>query len=124
VLTSLNLVPGVEHSYTDESSTLIRLSLKPGADREKVVAETRRVVERVVEDRTAAPLRGPDAARALQAFWQDESRAAESAASEELATDEDAPGSSGVVALLLALALFILGLLVWWRSRGQAATAL
>jgi hypothetical protein len=116
VLTSLNQIYGVDHSYADSSGTLIRLTLLPGTDPEKVITEARRVVEEQVEDRTAAPLYGDTAKQALRGQWPYEGQVAQpTPAGETRATEVHPSGHLGLVALLLALIVVVLAALAWWR---------
>jgi hypothetical protein len=116
VLTSLNQITGVDRTYADSSGTFIRLTLKPGTDPEKVISEARRVVEEQVEDRTAAPLYGNEAKQAMRQHWQYTGEApAPSAGGETQVTDAQTGGYVGLVALLVALFLVLLGVLLWWR---------
>jgi hypothetical protein len=116
VLTSLNLVSGVDHSYTNSSGTLIRLTLKPGADPEKVVSEARRVLERVVEDRTVYPVPPGEVPEALSGEWQDRDGAVERVPADAPAPDAPPSGGYGWLALLLALAVVFAALWMAWRA--------
>jgi hypothetical protein len=115
VLTSLNQIYGVDHSYADSSGTFIRLTLRPGSDPEKVITEARRVVEEQVEDRTTVPLYGQGATQALRQQWKYEGQPAQPAADEARPTEVHASGHLGLAVLLLALMAVVFGLLVCWR---------
>jgi hypothetical protein len=116
VLVSLDQIDGVDSSYANESGTLIRLSLRPGADSAKVARAVQQVLKEQVEDRVSVQLGRSAAATALQQEeWRDQSQVA------QLAVTEVGP-SIGYAPVLLA-ALFLvwaaigLGLLYWWHRR-------
>jgi hypothetical protein len=124
VLIQINLIEGVEQSYADDTGTLLRLNLRPGADPQKVADRARRVLEQRVEDRTVVRLRGESAAVALRQEWHDRGRVALRAEAEEQAQSEAEQPAEGnwllwLVWLLVLLALGLL-LLVWWRRRARA----
>jgi hypothetical protein len=117
VLARLEQIDGVECSFADESGTLIRLSLRPGADPGKVAGAVRRVLSEQAGDYVPVPLDGGAAAAALQREeWRDKSQVAEFAATERGTSARRAPAV--LAALLLGCAAVGLGLL-WWRHRSR-----
>jgi hypothetical protein len=79
VLARLNEVSGVEGSFANQSGTLIRLSLRPGADPKRVAVEASRVLREQTGDRVGVRLEEGATAAALQREdWRDEGRVAES----------------------------------------------
>ncbi len=120
MLARLDQIDGVESSYANGSGTLIRLSLRPGADLRKVTGAARRVLSEEVVGLVPVQLAGGAAARALrQEEWRDKSRVAELAALEMATPAARAPT---LLAVLLLLACAALGVgLLWWRQRGRLA---
>jgi hypothetical protein len=113
VLTRLDQIDGVECSFGNESGTLILVSLRPGAESEKVAKEVRRVLTEKIEDHVPVRLGGGAAATALQQEqWQDRGQIAASAATKKQTPVRRGPG---LLALILVLAAIGLGLLWWWR---------
>jgi hypothetical protein len=119
VLARLDQIGGVDCSFANGSGTLIRLSLRPGADPAKVTGTVRRVLSEQLSDRVPVPLGGRVAAAALQReVWRDKSQFAESAATEMGTSVRRAPALPA--ALLLVCAAVGLGLL-WWQHRRRLA---
>ena len=119
MLAQLDQTDGIESSFVNESGTVLRLNLRPGADREKVGREVRRLLHEHAEDRVPVQLGGEAAARALQAAdWRDKTQFAELAAFET--RDSVARRSVLLAGLLLSIAVVGFGLL-WWRRRRRLA---
>jgi hypothetical protein len=119
VLARLDQIDGVESSFANESGTLIRLSLRPGADPGKVAGAIRRVLSEQVRDRVPVPLGERAAAAALQREeWRDKSQVTEFPATEMDTSVRRAPAVLAV--LLLGFAAVGLGLL-WWRHQRRLA---
>jgi hypothetical protein len=118
VLARLDQIDGVESSYANGSATMIRLSLRPGADPGKVARAVQRVLSEQVEDRVSVQLGGGVAAVALRREeWRDKSQVAEFAATETGTFPRRAPG---LLAMLL-LGCAAVGLsLIWWHRRGRS----
>ena len=77
MLSSLNQLTGVADSYTNESGTLIRLTLLPGTDPGRAATAASRILRAQTGDRIAVRLKGRAAATALRAeYWRDEHRVA------------------------------------------------
>jgi hypothetical protein len=117
VLARLDQIDGVDRSFVNRSGTLIRLSLRPGSDVEKVAEESARVLSEGDADRIPGRLAEGDAREALRAEeWRDQAQVA------ELSTIE-----VRTLALRLSLALLLLGaavgLAVYWRRRRKAGAA-
>jgi hypothetical protein len=113
LLARLDQINGVESSFANGSGTLIRLSLRPGANPESIAREVRRVLTEQVEDRTPVQL-GPKAiATALQQEeWRDKTQVAELARTERETSAYLGPAIWGAV--LLSCTALGLGF-VWWR---------
>jgi hypothetical protein len=124
VLARLGQIDGVEGSYANESGTLIRLSLRPGADPERVAAEARRILSEQVEDRTAVRLEGGEASAALRREeWRDERRVAESVAAEMRPAEVQASEGGTPRGVLLALLLAGIAFVLWLLRRRQRQAA-
>jgi uncharacterized protein HemX len=120
VLARLNQIVGVEYSFVNASGTLIRLSLLPGADPDRVAEEAQRVLNEQVEDGVPEQLSGAAASAPLHGEeWQDTHRLAELAATQM--GFEVSHGPWLLLALLLACVAAGLGLLWWWRRRHRRA---
>jgi hypothetical protein len=126
VLTSLNQLPGVGDSYTNESGTLIRLTILPGTDPGRAAAAASRVLRAHTGDRIAVLLKGRAAAGALRAEdWRGERQLAAGLAA---ATPTDAThmpegsgrGGHGLLLVILASAAVVYWLL--WRRRREYQT--
>ena len=119
MLARLSQVNGVQSSSINESGTLIRLTLHPGADPERVAAEASRVVREQVQDRIADRVGGGDAATAVQQEeWLDERRvAARNAAGIAAPQVRQSRGVWwGVLLVFMVISLWLL----WRRYRGAA----
>jgi hypothetical protein len=123
VLARLNGIDGVESSFAsvgNPEGTLVRVSLRPGADSAKVAAEVQRVLSEGVKDRSPVPLTRPAAAVALeQKEWLNPKQLADLAGT-NLPTSE---GRSTLllVGLLLAAMVLVLGLFGWRHLRRRQA---
>lgn len=81
VLVSLDKIVGVEASAANYTGTMIRISVAPATDRNKVAEAARKVLTE--EDRKAVPLTGADFKRALdREEWRDADRIGELSAIE------------------------------------------
>jgi len=119
VLAQLDDIDGVEGSFVNDDGTVIRLSLRPGADREKVAGAARRVLSQEVGDRVPVRLGGTAGAPAPRGQrWWDRGRLAADAAAEAPAAAAG-PWAGWLAALLLACVAALAFL--WWRHRGRAA---
>ncbi len=123
MLARLNQIDGVQSSSANESGTLIRLSLRPGADPKRVTAGARRVLSKQVEDRVPVPLGGKEATAALQTEkWRDKTWVAASIESTTTAMPTSAHRASAALpALLLGCIAIGLGLFWWWHRRRLAS---
>src|SRR5438270_2923105 len=113
-------VYGVDSSSANESGTLICLSLRPGADPERVAAEASRALRGQARDRVGVVLRGDAASAALrQETWQDQSQVNEE--TREAQTQARARSRSALLALILALILVdtAIGLWIFWLLRRE-----
>ena len=112
MLARLNGIDGVESSSAsvgNPEGTLVRVSLRPGADSAKIAAEVQRVFSEAVKDRTPVPLTRSAAAAALQQKeWLNPKQLADLAVT-DLGTSE---GRRSVLlgALLLGTIVLVLGL--------------
>jgi hypothetical protein len=119
VLAYTDQIDGVGSSFANESGTMIRLTLRPGADPRKVAGAVRRVLREQTEDLVPVPLGDGAAAAALQREeWRDKSQIAELAAMETGTDVHRTPRM--LVALFLGWVAVGLGLL-WWRHRRRLA---
>jgi hypothetical protein len=117
VLARLDQVEGVERSFTDYTGTLIRLSLRSGADPQKVAAAVTRVLHGATAEGSVVRLTPEEATAAVQAEeWRDLSRVG------ELSTIEWR--TLGRRALLAVVGILgALGLGIVWRRRRLAQRA-
>jgi hypothetical protein len=120
VLARLDQINGIASSFVNESGTLIRLSLRPGADAGKIARVVQHVVSAHVADRVPVQLGSRVAATMLQReIWQDQSQTAELAATEMRGSVLGAPGL--LAGVLLACVLIGIGLVCWrYRTRSQS----
>jgi len=116
VLARMDEIPGVACCSANESGTLIRLALTPGADPERVVVEAERALRSQSRDRVGVVLRGSAATVALRGEqWVSPSQVAES-----LTAGTRSPRSRSTL-FALFWALMILWLLRRERSLAEAA---
>jgi hypothetical protein len=122
-LARLNGIDGVEVSSAsigNPEGTLVRVSLRPGANGAKIAAEVQRVLSEAVQERFPAPLTHPAAAAAVQQKeWLNPKQLADLAAA-DLRTSE---GRTPVLlaALLLGALVVVLGLFGWRHLRRRQA---
>jgi hypothetical protein len=107
---------GVDCSSANETGTMIRLMLRPGADPDRVAKEADRALRKKTGDRVGIILQGEPAAAALRGEeWRDRSQIAES-----LAAAARSPRSRALMVTLfwaLLLAGLADGLLILWLLR-------
>lgn len=117
MLARLDQVEGVERSLTNYTGTLIRLSLRSGADPRKIAEAVTRVLNDATEGGSATRLTPEEATAALQAEeWRDSTRVGELSWIEWRTL-----GLRG--ALALAGILGAVGLGMAWRRRQVARRA-
>ena len=119
MLAQLNGIDGVESSSAsvgNPEGSLVRVSLRPGANSSKIAAEVQRILSEAVRDRSPVPLPRPAAAAALQQKeWLDPKQLAD-LADTELSTSKDrAP--VWIAALFLGALMVVLGLFGWRHLR-------
>jgi hypothetical protein len=123
VLARLNGIDGVESSSAsvgNPEGALVRVSLRPGADRAKIAAEVQRLLSEAVKDRSPVPLTSPAAAAALQQKeWLNPEQLADLAATDLSTSEGRAPVL--LVALLLGAVVVVLGLFGWRHLRLRQA---
>jgi hypothetical protein len=123
VLARLNGIDGVESSSAsvgNPEGTLVRVSLRPGADSAKIAAEVKRVLSEAVKDRSPVPLTRPAIAAALQQKeWLDPKQLADLAVTDLGTSEGRAPVL--LVALLLGTMVLVLGLFGWRHLRPRRA---
>jgi hypothetical protein len=115
VLAYVDRIDGVASSFVNESGTRIRLSLRRGADANKVASAVRRVLSEQTKDLVPVPLPRAVTAAALRGEqWQDKNQLAQVVAGETHAT----PGRTPMLLIALLLAWVTIGLgLFWWQRR-------
>jgi hypothetical protein len=126
VLARLGQIDGVESSFANQSGTLVRTSLRPGADPAKVAREVQLVLSEEAGNRDTTrsnagvpPLGERSANTALrEEKWRDSTEVARQAAAGE--TPGDAPVSRWPGWLLALLVCVALGLALLWLRRGLA----
>jgi hypothetical protein len=115
-------IPGVACCSANESGTLIRLALTPGADPERVVVEAERALRSQSRDRVGVVLRGSAATVALRGEqWVSPSQVAES-----LTAGTRSPRSRSTLFALfwaLILASVVDGLMILWLLRRERSLA-
>jgi hypothetical protein len=124
VLARLGELHGVDSCSANESGTLICLSLRPGADPERVAAEASRALRGKTGDRVGVVLRGDSAIAALrQETWHGQSQVSEETRAAQ--TQARARSRSALLALILALILVdtAIGLWIVWLLRRQHCQA-
>ena len=125
MLARLNGIDGVESSLAsvgNPEGTLVRVSVRPGADSAKIAAQVQRVLSEAVKDRSPVSLPRQAAAAALQQKeWLNPKQLADLAVT-DLGTSESRTPVLLVVLLLGAIVL-VLGL-IGWRTFGGARRAL
>jgi hypothetical protein len=119
VLARLNAIDGVESSSAsvgNPEGSLVRVSLRPGANPGKIAAEVQRVLREAVRERSPVALPHPAATAALQQKeWLDPKQLAD-LADTELSTSEDR-AAVWIVALFLGALMVVLGLFGWRHLR-------
>jgi hypothetical protein len=129
VLARLSQIDGVESSFANEPGSLVRLSLRPGADPRKVAREVERVLSEEAVGRStvplrevAAPLAGPAASAALRAErWTNREEVARQAA--EIVAAEGPASQGRFPWLLLGLLLLCAAGGLWALRRRRRAVA-
>ena len=119
MLARLNGIAGVESSSAsvgNPEGTLVRVSLRTGADNAKIAAEVQRVLSEAVRERSPVPLTRPATAAALQQKeWLNPEQLADLAVTDLSTSDSRAPVL--LVALLLGTMVLVLGLFSWRHLR-------
>jgi hypothetical protein len=107
---------GNSDSQSVQGGSLIRITLRPGANSKQVAEQVEVILSEEVRERAVAAVRGQAAIDALQQReWLDTSQLTEIAASES--------GTSWLLMLLLAVVIAALGLLAWRYVRHRRAVA-
>ena len=123
MLARLNGIDGVESSSAsvgNPEGTLVRVSLRPGADTGRIAAEVQRVLSDAVKDRSPVPLTPPATASALQQKeWLNPKQLADLAVTDLGTSEGRAPIL--LVALLLGAMVLVLGLFGWRHLRRRQA---
>lgn len=123
MLARLNAIDGVQNSSAsvgNPEGTLVRVSLRPGANSAKIAAEVQRVLTEAVRDRSPVSLTRPaDAAALQQKEWLDPQQLADLAATDVGASEGRAP--VWLVALLVGALGVVLGLFGWRHLRRRHA---
>ena len=118
MLARLNAIDGVESSSAsvgNPEGSLVRVSLRPGANPAKIATEVQRVLSEVVRDRSPLALTHPAATAALQQKeWLDPKQLADLADTELGRSDGRAP--VWLVALFIGAMVVVLGLFGWRRK--------
>jgi hypothetical protein len=122
VLAQLNGIEGVESSTAsvgNPEGSLVRVSLRPGANPAKIGAEVQRVLSEAVRDRSAVRVTHPGALQ--QREWLDPKQLTDLATTELTTSDGGAPVV--LVALLLGALVVVLGLFGWRYLRGPRTSS-
>jgi hypothetical protein len=125
VLARLGQIDGVEESFANETGSLIRLSLRPGADSERVAAAASRVLYEQSGEHVGVRLATGESAAALRGEeWRHESQVAERAAAAKqtgAGQAPEVPTSHGGMLWVFLLACAAVGLWLLWRHRKASA---
>jgi hypothetical protein len=129
VLARLNEVGGVlsaAASLGNQGGSLVRVSLRPGANPAEVAEQVRRVLGEEVPERPVEAIAGQSAAAALQQNeWLDTTRLADVAATERGPSERRTPALLALVLGGVGVGLCLLGCLyLWHRRAGRADPAL
>jgi hypothetical protein len=120
VLARLNAIDGVESSTAsvgNPEGSLVRVSLRPGANSAKIAVEVQRVLSEAVRDRSPVRLTSSTTTAALQQKeWLDPKQLADLAGT-ELGTSENRTPVLLVVAVLLGAVVVVLGFFGWRQLR-------
>jgi hypothetical protein len=118
-------IDGVETSFANEAGTLVRVSLRPGADREKVAREVNRILSEESGDRVplpsgaetspgtaeAVPGGQPASAALEREKWRDSAQVARQAEAATLTARRR------LLVLALLVGCVLVFALLWWRRR-------
>jgi hypothetical protein len=125
VLARLNAIDGVESSTAsvgNPEGSLVRVSLRPGANLAKIATEVQRVLSEAVRDRSPVALTHPAAAVALkQKEWLDPKQLTDLAVA-DLGTS-DSRAQALLLTVLLGAVVVVLGLFGWGLSRRRRASS-
>jgi hypothetical protein len=109
---------GVERSFANRSGTLIRLTLKPGADAEHVTTEATKQLAGREGNQNAARLSDERATAAVQSEeWRDATRI------RELSTIEYRTLWQRAIIATILIGVTIGGTACWWRASRRRLTA-
>jgi hypothetical protein len=118
VLARLDRLDGVERSFVNHTGTLLRLSLRPDGDADRVAEEAGRVLTDEADGVSATRLDVAVAGPALRdEEWRDRERVGELSVIEARTLIV-----RGLVALGLVAALLSLGV-AWWRRRARSRSS-
>jgi hypothetical protein len=126
VLARLNAIDGVQSSTAsvgNPEGSLVRVSLRPGANSAKIAAEVQRVLSEAVRDRSPVRLTSSTTTAALQQKeWLDPKQLAD-LADTELGTSDNRTPLLLVVAVLFGAMVVVLGLFGWRQLRRRRTSA-
>jgi len=112
VLARLDHIEGVERSFANRSGNLVRLSLRPGADPDKVAGDATQILSGQAKDRVPVRLSAAELSEVLQKEeWRDEGRVRELSAIERRTLIARALLPLGLGAAAVGCGVF------WWRRR-------